>query len=178
MIAMKKTVMFLLLFLSGLAVPVCAQGQLRYGYVSYDSLLRAMPEYGEAKARLAQLRAQYEAEARYNETAFKRMFAEFLQGQKEFPQNILLKRQRDLQEAMEKGLAFRRSADSLLRRAEAELYAPLRAAVDSAVKAVGLERGYGYVVNTDERAYVFLHPEVAEDATPFVLEKLQAIKPY
>lgn len=175
---MKKILTALLcLFLCGTSL-VCAQGQMRYGYVSYNGLLRSMPGYAEAQSQLAQLRSRYEAEARYNETAFKRMFAEFLQGQKDFPQTILLKRQRDLQEAMEKGMAFRHSADSLLRQAEAELYAPLRAAVDSAVKAVGLERGYGYVVNTDERAYVFLHPEVAEDATPFVMAKLQAVKPY
>lgn len=174
---MKRIAKAVLPLLLCVPVAVAAQGQLRYGYVSYDSLLRSMPEYAEAQVRFAQLRERYEDEARYNETAFKRMFAEFLQGQKDFPQNILLKRQRDLQEAMEKGLAFRRAADSLLHRAEAELYAPCRAAIDSAVKAVGLERGYGYVVNTDERAYLFLHPEVAEDATPFVLEKLQAVKP-
>lgn len=174
---MKKILTAMLWLFTCSTAIVCAQSQMRYGYVSYNGLLRSMPEYEEAQAQLAELRARYEAEARYNETAFKRMFAEFLQGQKDFPQTILLKRQRDLQEAMEKGLAFRHSADSLLRRAETELYAPLHAAIDSAVKAVGLERGYGYVVNTDERAYVFLHPQVAEDATPFVLEKLQAVKP-
>lgn len=174
---MKKIVTAMLWLFTCGTMLVCAQSQMRYGYVSYKNLLRSMPEYEEAQARIAELRMQYEAEARYNETAFKRMFAEFLQGQKDFPHTILLKRQRDLQEAMEKGLAFRHSADSLLHCAEEEMYAPLHAAIDSAIRAVGLERGYGYVVNTDERAYVFLHPLVAEDATPFVLEKLQAIKP-
>lgn len=154
-----------------------AQGQVRFGYASYNGLLQLMPEYSEVQVQMNELKTKYEAEARYNETAFKRMFAEFLQGQKDFPQTILLKRQRDLQEAMEKGLAFRRSADSLLRAAEHDLLAPLRARLDSAVAAVGLERGYGYVVNTDERAYMFFHPQVAEDATPFIIEKLTAIKP-
>lgn len=174
---MRKILSILLLSVLLGAAAATAQTQMRYGYVSYDGLLRAMPGYEEARAELAALRDRYETEARYNETVFKRMFAEFLQGQKDFPQTILLKRQRDLQEAMEKGLAFRRSADSLMARAEAEMMAPLRQAVDSAVWAVGLERGYGYVVNTDGQAYVFMHPEVAEDATPFVLAKLQAIKP-
>ena len=154
-----------------------AQGHIRFGYASYNGLLQLMPEYSEVQVQMNDLKTKYEAEVRYNETAFKRMFAEFLQGQKDFPQNILLKRQRDLQDAMEKGLAFRQAADSLLRAAERDLMAPLRARLDSAVSAVGLERGYGYVVNTDERAYLFLHPQVAEDATPFILEKLTATKP-
>lgn len=153
------------------------QGHVRFGYASYRELLQLMPEYSEVQVQMNELKTKYEAEARYNETAFKRMFAEFLQGQKDFPQNILLKRQRDLQDAMEKGLAFRQAADSLLRAAEHDLMAPLRARLDSAVSAVGLERGYGYVVNTDDRTYLFLHPQVAEDATSFILEKLTATKP-
>lgn len=79
-----------------------AQSQVKYGYLSYNTLLRAMPEYAEAQLAVGELRKKYEAEASYNEMNFKRLFAEFLEGQKEFPENILLKRQRDLQEAMEK----------------------------------------------------------------------------
>lgn len=154
-----------------------AQSQVKYGYLSYDSVFHAMPEYAEAQAALADLRKKYEAEAAYNEMAFKRMFTEFLAGQKDFPQNILLKRQRDLQEAMEKGLAYRHDADSLLGEAAKELCAPARERLDSVLQKVGLERGYECIVNTDTRSHLFFAPGTAEDATPFVLEKLQALKP-
>ncbi|MBR1713187.1 MAG: OmpH family outer membrane protein [Alloprevotella sp.] len=149
-----------------------AGAQTKAGYLHYDSLLAAMPEYAQVQDELGKLRQQYEAEAEYNETSFKRQFAEFLQGQKDFPQVILLKRQRDLQNAMERGLAYRAEADSLLRRAEADLYAPLHRKLDAAIRSVGLERGYEYIVNLDAQALPFLHPEVAEDATPYVRLKL------
>ncbi len=146
----------------------------KYGLLNYDALLHAMPEYAEAQNAMAELRKKYEDEAAYNEMAFKRMFSEFLSGQKDFPQNILLKRQRDLQEAMEKGLAYRKEADSLLRKAEADLLQPLRLRLDAAIQAVGAERGYETIVNTDLQTHLFFAPNVAEDATPFVQAKLSA----
>ncbi len=156
------------------ALSAAAQTSIKAGYLHYDSLLHAMPEYAQAEAEMAKLRAQYEQEAAYNEASFKRQYEDFLQGQKDFPQNILLKRQRDLQLAMDRGIAFRRQADSLLVKAHADLLAPVRATLDEAIRAVGLERGYEYIVNLDERAIPFLHPSVAEDATPFVRLKLEA----
>lgn len=168
---MKRTILSLFFpILSVLAS--MAQSTVKYGYLPYDSLLHAMPAYAEVQSQMADLRKKYEAEAQYNEQSFKRQFAEFLQGQKDFPQNILLKRQRDLQDAIEKSLAFRHEADSLLRRAEADLMRPVRERLDAAIRAVGLERGYECVVNTEERGIPFTHPSLSENAAPFVVEKI------
>lgn len=172
---MKKIILSMLLCF----MAVCAseaQSQVKYGYLSYDAVLRGMPEYAEAQLAMGELVKKYEAEASYNEMNFKRLFAEFLEGQKEFPQSILLKRQRDLQEAMEKGLAYRQSADSLLHAAKEEMMLPLRQRLDSAICNVALERGYECVVNSDTRSHLFFSPGVAEDATPFVVEKLAGLK--
>ncbi len=156
------------------ATTAATAAKAKYGTLSYDALLCAMPEYAETQNALTELRKKYEAEAAYNEMGFKRMFSEFLSGQKDFPKNILLKRQRDLQEAMEKALAFRQEADSLLRKAEAEMLQPLRVRLDAAIQAVGAERGYETIVNTDQPTHLFFAPNAAEDATPFVQAKLTA----
>jgi len=163
-----KRIFLSFLFLVGIA----AQAQVKYAYLHYDSLLTEIPEYEKVQDELKQLRRQYAEEADYNEMAFKRQFAEFLQGQKDFPKNILLKRQRDLQESMEKGIAYRTAADSLLRRAEADLMAPLHSKLNAAILDVGLERGYEFIVNLDEKTFPFVHPQVAEDAAPYVRKKI------
>lgn len=144
----------------------------RFGALRYDSLLRAMPEYAEMNRQIDELRKQFETEAEYNEMAFKRLYADFLQGQKDFPQTIMLKRQRALQEEMEKGIAFRQSADSLIRDARETLLAPIRKRLNDAITAVGMERGYEFIVNRDADALPFAHPLITEDATPFVVAKL------
>ena len=150
-----------------------AQTALKYGFLHYDSLLVKMTDYAAAQQQISSLRKQYQQETEYNETNFKRQFAEFLQGQKSFPQNILLKRQRDLQEAMEKGIAFRQSADSLLRKATADLLQPVRQRLNAAIREVGIERGYQFVFNLDDNTVPFVHRQIGEDATPYVREKLK-----
>ena len=170
---MKRNLILFLLSLTALAMS--AQSTIKYGRLNYDSLITSMPEYTQVQEQLSSLRQQYEKEAAYNEANFKRLFADFLQGQKDFPQNIMLKRQRELQDAMEKSLAFRRSCDSLLVKAEADLLAPIYMKLDAAIQAVGMERGYECIVNTAAGTHPFLHPSLTEDAAPFVLQKLNAV---
>lgn len=146
---------------------------LRFGYCNRQALIEAQPEYAVAMAQLDALRKQYEAEVTHNETDFRRQFTEYLYGQKEFPQAILLKRQRDLQAAMEQGLAFRAEADSLLAKAEGDLVQPIGARIDAAISRVAAERGYAYVVDTGSGAYLYLHPRLSEDITEYVIEALQ-----
>ena len=149
-----------------------AQSMVKYGYISYDSLFHALPEYAQVQENMVQLRRKYEDEASYNEKNFKRQFTEFLEGQKDFPKNILLKRQRDLQISMERGLSFRHEADSLLQQAERDMLAPVHKRLNEAIYEVGVERGYEYILNLDNRAYPYLNSELTENAAPFVLTKL------
>ena len=169
---MKRTLLLMVMVLASCAA-LQAQTVLKYGFLHYDSLLVKMTDYAAAQQQISSLRKQYQQETEYNETNFKRQFAEFLQGQKSFPHNILLKRQRDLQEAMEKGIAFRQSADSLLRKAAADLLQPVRQRLNAAIREVGIERGYQFVFNLDDNTVPFVHPQIGEDATPYVREKLK-----
>ena len=152
-----------------------------YGMLRYDSILQSMPEYMAMKIRVKQLRDKYEREANYNELNFKRMFTDFMQGQKDFPQNILLKRQRDLQDALEKGLAFRHQADSLVRAAEADMLAceppRTRPSFEAYSRAAGgEERNYQYIINRDSKAMPYVRRSLSEDATPYVLAKLNTLR--
>lgn len=144
----------------------------RIATIHFDSVLASMSEYQKAVAEGDTLKARLEAETAYNEQTFQRQFAEFLQGQKDFPESIMLKRQRDLQDSMEKGIAFRQAADSLLRQARVALEAPARAKLQQALTAVIQERGYDFIVNLDAPQTLFFAPEKAEDATPYVRFKL------
>lgn len=150
-----------------------APAAIRYGYCSRQQLLQGMPEYVKAMQQLNALREKYEKEAEYNESDFRRQYTEYLNGQKDFPQAILLKRQRDLQLSMENGIAFRMEADSLLKDAERDLLAPLNAHLDAAIRSVAMERGYDYVVNTDLGAFLYLDPQKSEDITAYVEQALQ-----
>lgn len=170
---MKHRILLLLLAFVGL-LTATAQQTVRYGTLSREALLREMPEMQAARTQMDSLRAQYEREAQYNERSFRRQYSEYLQAQKNLPQAILLKRQRDLQAAMESALAYRREAENLLQKAEKDLHAPIYARLDAAIRAVGSERGYEMIINLDVPSHPYILPSLTEDATPWVRGKLQS----
>ncbi len=145
----------------------------KYGYLSYSQVLENMTEYKVAQQQLKELRTKYEMEAQYNESSFRRQFAEFLQGQKDFPQSIMLKRQRDLQEALEKSLAFRDEAERLLKQAETEVLAPIKARLDNAIRMVGGAYNLEYIYNMDTNAMPYVNPALVMDVTKLVEQQLQ-----
>lgn len=167
-----KQIFFTLLLLFVTVMPSAAQTMPKFGYADCDSLLRLLPEYTAARTQVDILRKKYQAEAEYNERTFKREFAEFLQGQKTFTENILLKRQRDLQYALQKNLRFRQEADSIIAEAETALLRPARACLSYLLKTVGEERGYEYILDTSRGALPYVNPFVGEDCTPYVRQKI------
>ena len=114
--------------------------KLTFGYLSYDKILHGMADYVVAQERIKNIHEQYDKEAEYNEDKFFKMYAEYIQGQKTFPEEIMLKRQKELQVAMEQGISFRKDAEKLLRDTEAELLKPLKEKLNSAIAVVAKER--------------------------------------
>lgn len=152
--------------------PAKAQQQYQFGFLSYSKVLQALPEYTTAQAALQTLKKKYEEEATYNEEKFKKMFADYLQGQKNFPEQIMLKRQKELQVAMEQGISFRSDAQRLLNNAERELIQPLEAKLDSVLFLIGKENGLLFIGNSDNHNFPFIHNESGLDITEVVLARL------
>ena len=144
----------------------------QFGYLSYNGVFQLMPEYAQARTDFAALKAKYDAEATRAEEEFQRKFAEFLNGQKDFPQSIMLKRQAELQDLMDRSIAFRKETPRLLAEAEKRMQEPIVATLNQAIYDVAAERGLIYVLNTDNNAVPFIHPQVGVDITQAVLDKL------
>lgn len=161
---------------NGDTVSAAPETQPKYGYLNYRAVFESMPEYEAAQQSLAEIKAKYDTETRHNEEEFRRMYLDFLQGQKDFPQTIMLKRQKELQNAMERGIQFRSDMAELLKSAQKELEAPILAKLDSTIKIVGEEKGCEFVMNTDAHAFPFIDPTLGEDITEAVRQKLLAIK--
>lgn len=144
----------------------------QFGYLSYNAVFQQMPDFQKAKEEFAALKAKYDAEATRAEEEFQRKFADFLQGQKDFPKSILQKRQAELQELMDKSVNFRTEAQRLLAEAEAKLQAPVAERLNEAIRTVAAKRGFIVVLNTDGNAVPFIHPQAGVDITDAVLELL------
>ena len=146
----------------------------RFGTVQYEATLTAMPDYAAARTELDTLRAAYTREMERNESEFQRKFSEFLQGQKDFPTNIMQKRQKELQTLLEQSVAYREEVGRLLAEAEAEALAPVRQKLNDAIQRVGTQMRLSFIFNTDGGALPFVATDgEVVDVTPMVQEQLR-----
>ena len=159
-----------------IALTVSAQevvSGFRFGYLSYAAALQAMPEYAVVQKKMADLRQQFQAETLRVEDEFNRKYEEFLEGQREFPKTILQKRQTELQELMERNIKFKENSQEELSNTEKNLMAPLKIRLIETIGKIGRDRGYAFIVDTDNQALPFINPAMGDDVTQFVQNALK-----
>lgn len=147
----------------------------KYGYLSYETALRAMPDYAMTQQALNDLRAKYDAEMQRVEQDFNLKYEEFLDGMRDFPETILRKRQSELKQLLERNVAFRNESRQQLSKDETQLFAPLKAKLAEVLAAIATESGYAFILNTDLNAVPFINPDMGEDINEKVLSTLQTL---
>ena len=173
---MRKSALILVMALMSLvsyAQQDAATAPMKFGFLSYDSVMVSMPEYVQVQTNLTQLRTQYEAEQQRVADDFNRKYEEFLDGQREFPKTILQKRQSELQELLEKNIAFKHKSREELAKAEQEAFAPLRIKLIETIGRIARERGFAFIVDTDVKALPYINPDMGEDINLLVRNALQ-----
>ncbi|MBQ4082940.1 MAG: OmpH family outer membrane protein [Bacteroidaceae bacterium] len=147
--------------------------QSRFGYVSYVEIVKALPEYAIVEAHLDELEAKYEAEMERADREFNQKYADFIEEQSQLPDNIRMKRHKELQELMELSMAFKEEVNSAMREARHEMMKPLYEKVDEAVMKVCVDGGYDYILNTDDRSYIAINPKNGKDITKVLRKALK-----
>ena len=167
---MKKYI--LLLLVSFIMLPISAQ-QMKLGYFSYDAVLKATPDYISAMSSIENLRKQYDAEIQIAQKDFNDKYENFIENQGGMAEAIREKRQSELQSILERNMAFKQESDRLLAKAEKEALAPLRSKLDNAIRALGSERDFIAILNTDNNAVPYINPVIGEDVTDILIDKIR-----
>ena len=131
-----------------------------------------MPEYGQICKDYEQLKKRCDSEIARNENELTRSYVAYLDGQNEFPEPILRKRQKELQELVDKSVLFREELRAWLAQAHDSLMAPMRAKIDDAVSRVCLHNNLAYIIDLDEAGYKFINPTCGFDITNALLGTL------
>ena len=145
----------------------------RFGYLSYEAALKAMPDYALVQQKMDQMRQQFQAETLRVEDEFNLKYEEFLDGQRDFPKTILQKRQSELQELMERNIRFKEESKKELEQTEKLLLAPLKIRLIEQLGTIARERGYAFIVDTDQKALPYINPSMGEDITLTVQDALK-----
>ena len=72
------------------SAPVVVSQPVKFGYLSYQQVLETLDGYADVQKTIAGLRQAYEQELARSEEIFSKQFAEYVEGQKTFPDNIRL----------------------------------------------------------------------------------------
>ena len=161
-----------------LSVSIMAQEQghpqpIRFGYLSYDPALVAMADYAIVQQNMTNLRQAYDTELLRVEKEFNDKYEAFLEGQKDFPHTILLKRQTELQELLQRNIDFKKQGLSDLQKAEREAMQPLRKRLNEAIAQVAAQQHLALVLNTDSNACPFIDPSLGVDVSQAVNDLLK-----
>lgn len=78
------------------------------------------------------------------------------------------KRQYELQELLNNSVSFKKEAARLIKKAEADMYAPLKKRLNEILRQIGRERGYAFILNTDNDAVPYIDTASGEDISSLV----------
>jgi len=145
----------------------------RYGCISYDKVLKAMPDYAKVEADLVALKSKYDAEMKSSEDEFNSKYEVFLSEYSTYAPSILKKRQSELEDIMHRNEKFRMESLRLLEQARTDMMKPVREKLDAAIKSVASQYSLAFVLNTDSDAVPFMNMSTAYNITSAVEELLK-----
>lgn len=162
---MKKLLVLCLLFLP---LTLFAQ-EVKIAIVNTGEIITLMPEFSDMERKMADLNAQYEKEFKIMNDEYTKKYSEYVAQQDSLTENIKLRRQQDIQDLETRIQNYVPEAQQAIQRQQEALFAPIQEKLQNAIKVVGDEKGYTYILNPQALLY---RSDNAIDATTFVKEKL------
>lgn len=162
---LKKAI---LVMAAAIALPVamCAQ---KFGVVDAQSVLTALPEFTKMQEQITEASKKYEDEFKKLSEEMDKKIAEYQALGQDAPQSIRERRESELQEFDQKIQQFRNTASQDLQRQQQTLMAPIEQKLIEAIKAVGQEGSYTFILQDGSALY---QGTDVVDVTPAVKAKL------
>ena len=164
---MKKLIIFLLMILP---LGVSAQ-EAKVAIVNSQEIMMAMPEITAMQETMKQMNDKYAGEMKTMEDEFQKKYTDYIAQQDSMTENIKLRRTQELEDIRQRVENFTQVAQQDMNKKQQELLAPIQDKLRNAIKAVGDEKGYAYIIDNNP-GIVLYTGNAAIDATPLVKAKL------
>ena len=140
---LKKIALVMLL---ALPMGVFAQN-LKFGHINAQEIITVMPEFTKAQNDIQTLEKQLTAELQRTQEEFNKKYQEFQQAiaKDSLPPNIAERRQKELQDMMQRQEQFQQDAQQQMAKAQNDAMAPIYQKLGNAIKAVGAAEGVIYI---------------------------------
>ena len=167
---LKKIALVLML---ALPMGVFAQN-LKFGHINAQEIVSAMPEFAKAQSDIEALDKQLTSELQRTQEEFNKKYQEFQQAiaKDSLPANIAERRQKELQDMMQRQEQLQQEAQQQMQKAQAEAMAPIYKKVDDAIKAVGAAEGVIYIFDLARTPVAYVNESQSINLTPKVKTQL------
>lgn len=162
---MKKLIIFLLMMLP---LGVFAQ-ESKIAIVNTQEVIQAMPEFATMQKQMADMEAKYKNEMQVMLDEYNKKYSDFVAQQDSLTENIKMRRMQELQDMEQRTQNFIQISQQDFQKKQGELFTPIQDKLKNAIKAVGDEKGYTYILDPQ---IVLYQGNTAVDATQFVKAKL------
>lgn len=158
-----------------LVIPMGVLAQsIKFGHIYSQEVIVLMPEYTKAVADIQALEKKFGEEMQRTNDELTKKYQEFQQAMTEgnLPQNIQERRQKEIQDMVERSEQFQQEAYQQLQKTSQDLMAPISKKVDDAIKAVGEEDNMAFVFDLSRTAIPFVNEKISIDVTGKVKAKV------
>ena len=138
---MKKLFLMLLM-----CAPMAVFAQ-KFGHVNAQEIIQVMPEYLKAKTEIDALQQQYEADLKGMQDEFTKKVKDYEANAQTLPENIKQRREQELTEMQQKIQQSYQDNQQALAKASQEKMQAITSKVIEAIKAVGQNGGYVYIMD-------------------------------
>ena len=143
----------------------------KFGHVNAQDIIQVMPEYTKAKGEIDALQQQYEADLKSMQDEFTKKVKDYETNGKTLPENIRQRREQELTEMQQKIQQSYQDNQQALGRASQEKMQAITTKVIDAIKAVGQEGGYVYIMDI-AGGVPYISTTLSTDVTAQVKAKL------
>ncbi|MDR2497642.1 MAG: OmpH family outer membrane protein [Tannerellaceae bacterium] len=164
---MKKLIISLFMILPGI---LFAQ-EIKIAHVNFQEVLLAMPEIPNIEKEMAKITEEYQKELELMQGDYQKKYMDYVAQQDSLTENIKLRRQQEIQDIQERLSSLYELAQKDVPEKRQKLIQPVQEKVLKAIKDVGDEKGYTYIMSMEPALFLYTGT-AAVDATPFVKTKL------
>ena len=143
----------------------------KFGHVNSQEIIQAMPEYNAARTEIEKLAEQYQADLKQMQDELEKKAQAFEKEQASLPENIKQRRNQELNDLYQRILQTGQDNDQALQKAQAEKMQAITTKVLDAIKSIGQEGGYVYIMEMNA-GIPYISTTLSTDLTAQVKAKL------
>ena len=125
----------------------------KFGHINSDEVLRAMPEFDTASANLEKFRQDLVNALELMTVELNNKSDAFNKESKSLTDIVRQTKEQELQDMNRRIMEFQQNAQEQLQNKQMELFQPVYAKVEQAIKDVGKENGFIYIFNVSALIY-------------------------